>query len=153
MTPAEFASEIIAPTVREFRDQRDSRRRGILACVVTYSLADYLMKAGAGAVWVRGREVCADEFDIVQGVCNGSKDCRTRPQARHAFTPGGERERPRAVWGVAEWGRSIWGDEHGAVEVEHNGKTFDLYFCVKVVLETFQSQYSHHLEGVDLTSC
>jgi hypothetical protein len=153
MTPAEYASEIIAPTVREFGDSMDDRRRGIIACIVTYSLTDYLTKAGAGEVWTRAREVCADEFDIVQGVCNGSKHCGTRADARHAFKPGDATKRPAAVWDDAEWDRSLWDDEHGAVEVEHNGKTFDLYSCVKVVLETFQSQYPRHLDSVDFTGC
>jgi hypothetical protein len=35
MTPAEFMDEIVVPTLREFRDDRRSRRLAYLACVVT----------------------------------------------------------------------------------------------------------------------
>ena len=153
MTPSEYASEIIAPTVREFADSRDDRRRAIIACIVTYSLAEYLRKAGAKQAWARTRKICADEADIVQGVCNGSKHCGPDRKTRYPFAPSDATKRPAAVWGDAEWDRSLWGDEHGAVEVEPNGKTFDLYLCVKAVLETFRSQHPAHFESVDFTGC
>ena len=41
MTAREFADEIVEPTIREFITTPD-RRRGYLACIVSYHLSDYL---------------------------------------------------------------------------------------------------------------
>ena len=45
MTPADFMNEIVAPTLREFRDDRRSRRRAFLACVAVFHVKDHLKKA------------------------------------------------------------------------------------------------------------
>ena len=90
MTPHEYATAIVVPTVREFLMERGDLRRAFLACVATYHLVDYLAHAHAAsnsskaasekakneaAHEIRSavRAVCALSFDVVQGICNGTK--------------------------------------------------------------------------------
>jgi hypothetical protein len=45
MTPSEYVSIIVAPTVREYLTAMGDQRRGYLACVVTFHITDWLAKA------------------------------------------------------------------------------------------------------------
>jgi hypothetical protein len=60
------------------------RRRAYLACIATYHVRDYLARAEdvkTKAIDALMRGVCANSFDIVEGICNGSKHS-ARPTLR-----------------------------------------------------------------------
>jgi hypothetical protein len=70
MTPAEFMDEIMVPTLREFRDERRSRRRAYLACIAVFHLKDHLSKAGEKGIEAAMRSECGIAFDVVRGPIN-----------------------------------------------------------------------------------
>jgi hypothetical protein len=73
MTPAQFATEIVVPTVREFRENRRSRRHAYLACFAAYHLKDYLKKAGADAEFAMKLHGGSRCFEAVRAVCIAAK--------------------------------------------------------------------------------
>jgi hypothetical protein len=73
MTPAQYAVEIVMPTVRDFMKARGDRRPAYLACITTYHLVDYLARAEAverATVTATMGAACPNEFDVVEGICN-----------------------------------------------------------------------------------
>ena len=92
MTPAEYVNEIVLPTVREFRDDRSSRRREYLACIVANHVRDHL----GVAIRTAGQAVTApfnrneeDNLEVVlRGICNGVKHVGLDRRHRYPFRPG-----------------------------------------------------------------
>jgi hypothetical protein len=117
MTPADFMNEIVIPTLREFRDERRSRRRAYLACIAVFHLKDHLKKAGETRIENAMRASCGVAFDVVRGVCNGTKHVETDGSHAIAFRAGADTDRPPAVWGEAVWDVSRWDDPHGGREI------------------------------------
>jgi hypothetical protein len=152
MTPADYMNDIVIPTVREFRDDRRSRRRAYLACIATFHLRDYLKKAGEYGVIDAMWKSCG-AADVVRGICNGSKHAETDGSHAVAFRAGEDTERPPAVWGEAVWDASRWDDTIGGREVGHGRDRYDLYECVKAVALAFQRNYSAQLGACDLSEC
>jgi hypothetical protein len=71
MTPSEYVSIIVAPTVREYLEAMGDQRRGYLACVVTFHVTDWLAKAEGNpnkAIIDCIRSTCASAFDVVEGI-------------------------------------------------------------------------------------
>jgi len=151
MLPADFALEIIVPTVREFRDDRRSRRRAYIACIVTYHLKDYLEKSGVdveGALKTFGRATC---FEVVRAVCNGTKHrgWRANRVENISFVAGDDYDRPPCIAGLAVCGLSRIGDSIGGREVSE----IDLYDAVKTCLRAYYFHFSDYLDGVDFQDC
>jgi hypothetical protein len=44
MTPRQYRGEIVLPTLHEYEETTNSRRRAYLACIVVFHLRDYLKK-------------------------------------------------------------------------------------------------------------
>ncbi len=44
MPPCQYMGEIVLPTLREYEETTNSRRRAYLACIVVFHLRDYLKK-------------------------------------------------------------------------------------------------------------
>jgi len=108
MTPAEYVNEIVQPTVREFRDERRSRRRAYLACIVVFHIIDYLKNAGEKDVWRKLKQANPDIFELVRSICDGSKHFETN--AKHAvhFRAGSDWDRPPAFPGSCEQAFPSW---------------------------------------------
>jgi hypothetical protein len=90
-----FASEIVVPTVKEALADRGNRRRVYIASIVTYSLIDYIaaeIKVEKGNVCDNVRNACAPAFEVVQGVCNGTKHAGNA--CGFPFKPGTDRDVP-----------------------------------------------------------
>lgn len=104
MTPGEYMTEIVVPTLREFRDERTLRRRAYLASIAVFHLKDHLKKAGETGIEAAMRTTCGDAFDVVRGVCNGTKHVETDGSHSVAFRVGDDTDRPPAVWGEAGMG-------------------------------------------------
>jgi len=154
MTPAEYVTEIVVPTVRECRDSRLSRRHAYLACIVTFHIKDHLKKAGVTASIENAmRSACPDDFDVVRAVCNGTKHVETNATHPVPFTAGEDYDRPPAVLGEMVLGVSMLGDTVGARVLHHQDKNFDLYDSVKKILVEFKNQFPHHLGSCDLSDC
>lgn len=88
MTPADFLTEIVLPTVREFGANRRSRRRAYLAAIVTFTLKDHRSKAGEKGVETTMRAAAGLAFDVVRGVANGAKHVQTTSEGEaHTSSP------------------------------------------------------------------
>ena len=138
MLPSEYMSEIVLPTVDEHLKAMGDRRLAYLACIATYHVRDYLSRAGAGdtgAIVAQMRGVCANSFDVVEGICNGSKHCGNS-RDDFLFAPGAEQVIPVFAFGVpgSGWGVSRW-DVPGLL-VEHKGHRMFVDHCVCAVLST-----------------
>lgn len=162
MTPAEYVAEIALPTVREFFDDPGDQRKGYLAAMVTHHLRDYIMRANVpiGAsrskrdiefvaidTSMKGRH--AAEYEVVDGVCNGTKHCG-RDSGAHHFMPGDEKRLEAFGFGPGYAGldEGRWGSP--GLQIQHAGSSYFMDTCIKTVLRDFQAEYPQHLNGVAL---
>ena len=152
MLPSEYVSEIVIPTVDEFLAATGDLRRAILACVVTHHVRDYLAEAGICSkteVDLRIKALCAFSFDVVEGVCNGSKHVRNTKHGAFKFTPGDEKTIPVAAWDVSGgWDMARW--DIPGLEVEHQGQRGFIDFCLCAVLGALGRAFPAEFSGVDL---
>ena len=166
MTPAEFAQEIVIPTVEDFRSDRTSRRWAYLSAIAVYHLRDHLgealarltgdakadrraVEAAAAKVddAVRGALPSPELFDVVRGVANGSKHGLTRTAHIVPFTAGSDWIRPPAFADVMICDLSILDDETGGLEIPHEGQGIDVYGAVQATLTAFLALYPDQLDG------
>jgi hypothetical protein len=153
MTPANFMDEIVVPTLREFRDERRSRRRAYLACIAVFHLKDHLKKAGEKGIENAMRASCGAAFDVVRGVCNGTKHVETDGSNAIAFRAGADTDRPPAIFGEAIFDVSRFDDAVGGREVRHGADRLDVYECAKAVAHAYQHLYPAQLRTCDLGDC
>lgn len=152
MTPVDFLTEIVLPTVREFESNRRSRRRAYLAVIVTFTLKDHLAKAGERGIETTMRAAVGDAFDLVRSVANGAKHLRTDGSHVIAFTAGEDYDRPPAWAGEMECGVSELGDETGGRRIGEPGNgARDLYVDTAAVLRAYVATYPVRFPGVDLS--
>ncbi len=153
MTPTEFMDEVVLPTAREFMAARGDRRRAYLACIAAFHLCDYVSRAnGVKLDVVRPaiRSLCQLSFDVVEGVCNGSKHCgRTRGTFRHE--PGSEHDVPSFGWGQGGYGHGRWGGLPG-LEVELDGQRLLVDACLQAFIAGIAEAYPAHFKSSDLVS-
>ncbi|MCA6114646.1 hypothetical protein J6524_06895 [Bradyrhizobium sp. WSM 1738] len=113
-----YLSEIVAPTIAEFRDDPSSRRRAFLACVATFHCIDYMAHRSQNLRDQFRKE--SKDFALVDRVAHAFKHARSgnpnspRNQPLHASLVF---ERPPARAGVAQSGLSRVGDSRGGVEI------------------------------------
>jgi hypothetical protein len=155
MTPAQFATEIVVPTVREFRENRRSRRHAYLACFAAYHLKDYLKKAGADAEFAMKLHGGSRCFEAVRAVCIAAKHVEfAGARSEHiSFKSGEDYDRPPAVWDQLQWDLSRWGDEHGGREIAPELGGLDLYESVKTVLRAYDFHFEFLFADVDFSDC
>jgi hypothetical protein len=75
----------VIPTVDGYLAARGDLRRAILACDVTYHVRVYLAAASGcslGEVDRRIRALCTFSYDVVEGVCLGSKHVRNTKRGK-----------------------------------------------------------------------
>jgi hypothetical protein len=145
--------EIMVPTLREFRDERRSRRRAYLACIAVFHLKDHLRKAGETRVEATMRASCGVAFDVVRGVCNGTKHVETDGSHVIAFRAGDDTDRPPARLGELVLDVSRLDDGVGGRDVKHGTDRLDVYECAKAVLLAFQKNYPAHLGPCGAGEC
>lgn len=119
MTPSDFMNEIVVPTLREFRDERRSRRRAYLACIAVFHLKNHLKKAGESGIEAAMRAASGVAFDVVRGVCNGTKHVETDGTHSVGFRAGADSDRPPAILGELVLNVSQLDDVVGGREVLH----------------------------------
>jgi hypothetical protein len=150
MTPADFMNEIVVPTLSELRDERRSRRRAYLACIAVFHLKDHLKNASESGVEKAMRVVCGVAFDVVRGVCNGTKHVETDGSHVVAFRAGDDTDRPPARLGELVLDVSYFDDTVGGRDVRHGTERLDVYDCAKAVAVAYQILYPAHLGACDL---
>ena len=170
MTPAKFTDVIVLPTVREHLAARGDRRLAYLACIATYSLVEYVarVEAGDGAsktaikkaredVGKAVRAVCAPAYEVVQGICNGTKHAGS-DHGQFPFTPGDEMIvdlHQTYTFPIFPLGTKIVAaqivPDHKPMVVDHAGKLWGIDHCVQEVLHAFVTTYPLHLGAVDLS--
>jgi hypothetical protein len=138
--------------VKEALADRGHRRRVYVAAIVTYSLVDYLsseLEITKADVCDALRRVCEPAFDIVQGVCNGTKHAGNTRGFR--FVPGQDRKVPVFAFDMpgAGWGQGRWNVP--GLSVENNGTELFLDTCLQIVLLTFCDLYPNQLGELDLS--
>jgi hypothetical protein len=153
MSPSVYLNQIVIPTVDEYLAATGDLRRAILACVVTYHVRDYLAEAGICSrtdVDRRIQALCAFSYDVVEGVCLGSKHVRNTKQGDFKFTPGDEKPIPVFAFDVpgSGWNQARW--EIPGLEVEHQGQRGFFDFCLCAVLGALGRAFPPEFSGVDL---
>lgn len=161
MTPHEYVTAIVLPTLAEFRSARGDRRRAYLACLVICHLADFIAfaeaKAKTGFAELIGTarktavrnalkrvqttiEARCGQASIVLAIANGVKHPEKLP-----LLPGTERDVPQFTFDTpgAGWGEGRW-DAPG-LEVEVDGQRRFLDVCAQQVLAAFVRAYPKHL--------
>ena len=151
MTPAEYVNEIVVPTVLELRDDTRSRRRAYLACIAVFHVKDHLSKAGETGIESAMRAATGEAFDVVRGVCNGTKHVRTDRGHVIAFTSGDDYDVPPAFADMMIVDVSYLDDTVGGREIETPSGVFDLYAVASTTLKTFVQCYPMHLGACDLS--
>jgi hypothetical protein len=147
-----FASEIVVPTVKEMLADRGSRRHVYVAGIVTYSLVDYIAReVGITKTHVCDslRGVCEADFDVVQGVCHGTKHAGNAQGFR--FVPGQDRDVPVFALDVPGAGLDQGRWDVPGLSVERNGAELFLDTCIQVVLLNFSKLYQSQLGKLDLS--
>lgn len=166
MTPAEFAREIVIPTVEDFRADRTFRRWAYLSAIAVYHLRDHLAealvmptddaKADRRAVWDAAERIDAavmaalpspEPFDVVRAIANGSKHALTRSPRGVTFAAGTDWERPPARAGRMMAGLSMCSDGEGGREIPHDGRHVDLYGAIQATLCAFLVAFPTDLAG------
>jgi hypothetical protein len=153
MLPSQYVSEIVLPTVDEYLAATGDLRRAILACGVTYHVRDYVAEEGICSrteVDRRIKALCTFSFDVVEGVCLGSKHVRNTQRGDFKFTPGDEKSIPVFAFDVAGsgWNEARW--EIPGLEIEHQGYRVFIDPCLCAVLGTLGLAFPAEFSGVDL---
>jgi len=153
MSPSVYLNQIVLSTVDEYPAATGDLRRAILACGVTYHVRDYLAAVSScarGEFDRRIRAQCASSFDVVDGVCNGSKHVRNTDRGDFKFTPGDEKSIPVFAFDVpgSGWNDARW--DIPGLEVEHQGQRLFIDFCLCAVLGAVGRAFPAEFSGVDL---
>lgn len=123
VTPAEYATIVALPTSKAALGARGDQRAVYLAAVATFHLVDYLARSTGStqkAVSTEVRNICENEFDIVEGVCNGTKHAGPGRRARFHFSLGTDRSFRPFGFGPGHGG---FGDGRWPTRVERFGTT------------------------------
>jgi len=104
-TPADYLVIVVLPTLAEFMDVPDNRRRMYLACIATAHMVDHIARTVSPTApenYAIRKEVRAQGsyatacLDVVEAICNGTKHAGPDPRRKQAFNyaPGQERFMP-----------------------------------------------------------
>jgi hypothetical protein len=153
MLPSKYVSEIVLPTVDEYLAATGDLRRAIPACGVTYHVRDYLAEADICSMTEVDRRIkalCGFSFDVVEGVCLGSKHVRNTVRGAFKFTPGDEKSIPAFALDEAGSGLDEARFDIPGLEVEHQGQLFFIDLCLCAVLGAVGRAFLAEFSGVDL---
>jgi len=143
-------TKIVLPTVEEYLADRGNPRRAIIACVMAYHVRDYMEKAGACTKQDVDRAIKGLyplSWEVVEGVCNGSKHVRNTQRGNFKFTIGDQRRIPAFTAGVSFWGHARLGVP--GLVVGHQGRSHYIDNCLCAVLGAFGRAFPE-LSGIDL---
>lgn len=148
MQPVDYVKVVVLPTVREHFLAATDERLGVLACIATFHICDHVALAkghtNASLVCHRMRERCQAEFDILQGICHGTKHGITKSHLAHQHRAGDAIVSPAFAFDDpdAGWGKGAWGGP--ALAVEHGGRRYTFGECLTEVLRAFGDLYPQY---------
>lgn len=160
MTAREFVDTIAVPTVEEFKAE-PTQRRGYLACLAAYHVADYLKPAGARYP----DDICAEmerrlgaPSVALQRMATAVKHREKTAGGMVLMQSGSDTPRPATGFGTGGWGESMnrkgalpgnplrMGDKGGRY-IEHDGRHFDMLDLCIIVLRGYAEVCSPELDG------
>lgn len=159
MTPADYLCIVVLPTLAEFMDKPDDRRRLYLACIATAHMVDHVARSirGRNAQNAVRKEVSRQGehavacLTVVEGVCNGAKHAGPRREEGLKFTPGTERFMPPNALGALAEGRGAHAQLPGFTLVDGAHPWFiDDY--VRGAIRAIVAAYPEQFVGVDLAN-
>jgi hypothetical protein len=148
VTPSEYVNEIVVPTIKEFRDNRTSRRHAYLACIVIFHIKEHLRVFGETNIDVVMK---SKAFDSVRSICNGTKHVVTDASHNIRFESGTDYVRPPAFCNVMICGLSYLGDTKGGREIFDGRARIDLYGACREALQMFKLKFPTVLANCDLS--
>ncbi len=158
--PADYLVIVVLPTLAEFMDVPDNRRRMYLACIATAHMVDHIARTvspTAPANYAVRKEVRAQGsyatacLDVVEAICNGTKHAGPDPRRKQAFNyaPGQERFMPPLGSSAPGGGQSAAAWLPGFI-VDHAGGPRFIDDCVRGVIRAFAAAYPDLFKGIDL---
>jgi hypothetical protein len=155
MSPSEYVTKIVCPNADEYLSDTGDLRRAVNACGAAYHIGDYVAHArgcSKSDVDRAIKQLCSPSWDVIEGVCNGSKHVRNTSHGDFKFTPGDERPIPVFAFDVpgSGWNQARW--EIPGLEVDHQGNRLFIDFCLRTVLGAFGRAFPAEFSGVDLES-
>lgn len=145
MTAREFANEIVEPTIREFMAVPD-RRRGYLACIVSYHLGDYL---GPNARSDAGKALGLP-FLALERMCNAAKHQEATRGNVPPMVAGSDTPRLASGLDISSWD-DLRFDDNGGIYVEHDGRQYDMLDLCLIAVRHYAGAFSRELSGSAIT--
>ena len=137
---SEYLSDIVLPTVQEYLDDVQNRRKCFLACAATYHVVDRIAadksygfrKPQNASTYLKSK---CSSFPLIEDVAVCFKHIRRGDGAWVKLTDNLVISRPAASWDEGEWDLSRWGDELGGIEALGATASVDV---TKALYETVQ---------------
>lgn len=151
MTPADYLNEIALPAAVDFKGSPRSRRLAYQACINAFHVKDHLKRAGASNIEPTMRAATGYMFDVVRGVCNGTKHVQTDGSHIVAFSAGQDTDRSPGILGEMILDESILEDTIGGRDVLTPGGPVDVYDAVSTVLRAYVAAFPQNFTGCDIS--
>lgn len=145
MTAREFADEIVEPTIREFMATPD-RRRGYLACIVSYHLGDYLSPTARSDA----KDALGLPFVALDRMCNAAKHREATHGKAPPMSAGSDTVRPVSGFDISTW-EDLRLDDCGGIHVEHDGRQYDMLDLCLIAVRYYAGQFPGDLQWSTIT--
>ena len=152
MTPADFLNEIALPAALDFKSDPRSRRFAYQACINTFHIKDHRKQSGATSIETLMRAKTGYMFDVVRGICNGTKHVQTDGSHIVAFKAGDDTDRSPGILGEMILDESILEDTVGGRNILTPGGPVDVYEAVAAVLHAYVDAFPQHFSSCDLSA-
>ncbi len=163
MTPADYLSIVVLPTLVEFMAEPADQRRAHLACITAAHLVDHVARAGrvkfkAARKAIEGASSYATCcLEIVEGICNGTKHAGPSREAAFPFVPSCERyvaafalNTPGAGLDEGRWDNPRLVVAHRIADGVEGLCSYFIDDCVCVVIRACATAFPALLGGIDL---
>lgn len=148
-TATEFFLTTVKPTAEEFLRDFRSIRRGRLAAIVLYHMADHAALEGYSGIEMKKRldalheeliDACPD-FALIRDIADASKHARlhVRTESPRQVTTAGQITRPAGIFG-APFGTGVFGEASWVMVTLDGGQTCALVGIVQTVLQMWESK-------------
>lgn len=121
----DYYQNIVRPTVEEFCQDNRNVRKGMLACMVTLHVVDYVMQNKANTPKEGNTQIAAFKSEareksfalkVVEGFALASKHCNLT--SREGFDSGSYHVAVQAFWGKIRFGHSYWNGKVGGITIK-----------------------------------
>ncbi|MEG6510197.1 hypothetical protein V6C03_14600 [Methyloligella sp. 2.7D] len=148
-----YYEQIVKPTVEDFVKSNRDLRLGMLACMATFHVVDYVFQnriLDAKKADQEARRFCDkmqkqnnNAFEIVRGFALASKHCRlSRTDSLQGFDSGRTRPTYPSIAGVMRTGATYIGDTEGGLLVEWiDGRKYKLHRAIEKARQTLEHEF------------